>query len=108
MTDRRTARIVVFTAIAFGWAWLWWAISIILLREAVASPTAALTTFFGTCAPVVAAWVLWWRASGPRQAWRKLGRCLLPSGPWVAWTLPALAILSVITAAAWVQQRLGG
>lgn len=108
MTDRGAVRIVVFTAIAFGWAWGWWLVSIFLLHGDAASPVAVLTSALGTCAPAVAAWVLWWHASESREAWRRVGRCLLPSGSWLAWVIPAAAIIGVISVAAWVQQRFGG
>lgn len=106
MTDNSTVRIIGFTAVAFGWAWAWWALSIVLLSEPTSS-VAVLTTFLGTCAPVMAAWVVWWRVAGSSEAWRRLGRCVLPSGSWVAWTLPALAILLVLGTASWVQHRWG-
>jgi membrane protease YdiL (CAAX protease family) len=107
MSARSTPQIVPFIAIAYGWAWMWWVLSIILLNHDAASPLAVATTFFGTCAPVVAAWVSWWRASGSREASRKLGRCVRPSGSWGAWSLPTLAILVVLSTASWVQHCWG-
>lgn len=107
MTDRDNSQLLVFIAVAFGWAWAWWGLSIALLTDDPASPAAVLTTFFGTCAPAVAAWTVWRRRSGSREDWRKLWRCVLPSGPWAAWTLPALSILAVLATASWVQHRWG-
>lgn len=108
LTESGAPRIAAFVVLAYGWAWLWWAFSIVLLHGSPEAPIAAVSTFLGTCAPLVAAWVMWWRASGARGAWRRLGRCLVPSGPWSTWAIPALAIVVVLAAAAGVQQRLGG
>lgn len=100
-------RIAAFIAIAFSWAWVWWVLPILLLGNDLGSPIAEMTTFFGTCAPAVAAWTIWWRTSSAREAWRKLGRCLIPSGPWIAWIAPALAIFAVARVASWSQQLWG-
>ncbi|WP_374928620.1 lysostaphin resistance A-like protein [Kytococcus sedentarius] len=107
MTERTPGGIGGFLIVTFGWAWAWWAASILLLREDPASPLAVVTTFLGTCAPAVAAWTTWYRAAGARDAWRRLGRCVAPSGPWAAWVAPSLAILAAAGVASWTQRMWG-
>lgn len=104
---RSPARIGTFLAIAFGWAWAWWMLSILLLENDPGSPFAAATDFLGTCGPAVAAWTMWRRSGSTREAWRTLGRCLIPAGPWIAWVVASLAVLAVVTVASW-SQRLWG
>lgn len=103
-TDTSLSPVVKFIAVAFTWAWGWWGLSILLSDNPSAE---GVTTFLGTCSPLVAAWVTWWRSEGASGAWRRIGRCLRPSGGWSTWVPPSLAVLAVLGTASWVQHQWG-